>query len=101
MLGNGRCECKCFDGKTRLCHIRGKLRKKVWVNTGDIVLIGLRDFQDKKADIILKYLPDEARNLIKYDEIPDTTTINEGAGEDGLNENGEEVVFDFNDIDGI
>lgn len=99
MLGNGRCECKCFDGKNRLCHIRGKLRKKVWVNTGDIVLIGLRDFQDNKADIILKYLPDEARNLVKYDEIPDKTTINEPT--EGGEEPGEEVVFDFNDIDTI
>merc|ERR1719264_486908 len=22
----------CFDGTKRLCHIRGKLRKKVWIN---------------------------------------------------------------------
>ena len=29
MLGNGRCECYCFDGQTRLGHIRGKMRKKV------------------------------------------------------------------------
>ena len=29
MLGNGRVECYCFDGKTRLCNIRGKMRKKV------------------------------------------------------------------------
>ena len=29
MLGNGRCECYCFDGVTRLGHIRGKMRKKV------------------------------------------------------------------------
>jgi initiation factor 1A len=32
MLGNGRCECYCFDGKNRLAHIRGKMRKKVWVS---------------------------------------------------------------------
>ncbi len=31
MLGNGRLECQCIDGKKRLCHIRGKMRKKVWV----------------------------------------------------------------------
>ena len=31
MLGNGRLEAYCFDGVTRLCHIRGKLRKKVCV----------------------------------------------------------------------
>lgn len=32
MLGNGRLEAFCFDGKTRLCHIRGKMRKRQWVN---------------------------------------------------------------------
>ena len=30
MLGNGRLEAMCFDGTKRLCHIRGKIRKKVW-----------------------------------------------------------------------
>jgi hypothetical protein len=29
MLGNGRLEAMCFDDVKRLCHIRGKLRKKV------------------------------------------------------------------------
>lgn len=32
MLGNGRLEAMCFDGTKRLCHIRGKLRKKVSEN---------------------------------------------------------------------
>ena len=45
MLGNGRLDAMCFDGIKRLCHIRGKLRKKVWINTGDIILLGLRDYQ--------------------------------------------------------
>ena len=48
MLGNGRLEAQCIDGVKRLCHIRGKMRKKVWVNTSDIILLGLRDFQDEK-----------------------------------------------------
>lgn len=101
MLGNGRCESACFDSVKRLCHIRGKLRKKVWVNAGDIVLIGLREYQDEKADIILKYTADEARSLKQYGEIPDTTTIHENA-EGGEGEDGEEgVVFEFDDIDEI
>ncbi len=54
MLGNGRLEAHCMDGVKRLCHIRGKMRKKVWVNSGDIILVGLRDYQDEKADVILK-----------------------------------------------
>ena len=28
---------------------RGKMRKKVWVSAGDIVLVGLREYQDDKA----------------------------------------------------
>ena len=34
MLGNGRLEANCFDGTSRLCHIRGKLRKKVTIRGG-------------------------------------------------------------------
>ena len=86
MLGNGRLEAMCFDGEKRLAHIRGKMRKKVritlhnhpanyltigvivfddvqvWINQGDIILISLREFQDDKADVIVKYTADEARN---------------------------------------
>ncbi|CAI9292097.1 unnamed protein product [Lactuca saligna] len=61
MLGNGRCESMCIDGTKRLSHIRGKMHKKVWIAAGDIILVGLRDYQDDKADVILKYMPDEAR----------------------------------------
>ncbi|VDM51410.1 unnamed protein product [Toxocara canis] len=78
MLGNGRLTAFCFDGKQRLCHIRGKLRKKVWINTGDIILIGLRDYQDDKADVILKYNPDEARNLKACGQLPENAKLNEG-----------------------
>merc|ERR1719483_485656 len=67
----------CFDGVKRLCHIRGKLRKKVWINQSDIVLLSLRDYQDAKADVILKYSADEARNLKSYGEFPESVKINE------------------------
>lgn len=45
---------------------------QVWINQGDIILLGLRDYQDKKADVILKYNADEARNLKSYGEIPES-----------------------------
>merc|ERR1712012_1313297 len=77
MLGNGRCETFCFYQVKRLCHIRGKMRKKVWVNQGDIVLVSLRGFQDEKGDIIVKYTSEEARNLKTYGELPDNVRINE------------------------
>lgn len=79
MLGNGRCECFCFDGVTRLGHIRGKMRKKVWITAGDIILVAKRDFQDEKVDIVHKYSADEARNLKQYGELPENARINETA----------------------
>lgn len=47
--------------------------KQVWINGGDIILLGLRDFQDTKADVILKYTADEARNLKAYGELPESS----------------------------
>jgi len=110
MLGNGRLTAMCFDGVERLCHIRGKLRKKVWIAQSDIVLVGLRDYQDAKADVILKYSPDEARNLKSYGEFPESVKINETVtfGEDNMDDgiDFEEMTSsddddDLNNIDGI
>lgn len=99
MLGNGRCDCMCIDGVKRLCHIRGKMRKRVWINTGDIVLISLRDFQDEKADIILKYSADEARNLKSYGELPETIKVNSTDLNEGeMSDDGIEFA-DFDDSD--
>ncbi|KAH3758851.1 eukaryotic translation initiation factor 1A, Y-chromosomal [Pelomyxa schiedti] len=89
MLGNGRLEAACFDGSKRMCHIRGKLRKKVWVNQGDIVLLGLRDYQDGKADVILKYNSEEARMLKAFGELPENAKINETGGVDEEGDNDE------------
>mmetsp|Transcript_11350 Transcript_11350/g.19862 ORF Transcript_11350/g.19862 Transcript_11350/m.19862 type:complete len:142 (+) Transcript_11350:141-566(+) len=101
MLGNGRLEAQCIDGKKRLCHIRGKMRKKVWVGQGDIVLVGLRDYQDEKADVIMKYTADEARVLKQYKELPENIRINDTdvmfEGEDKENQE----FFDFDDVDTI
>merc|ERR1711877_97553 len=98
MLGNGRCEINCFDGTKRLCHIRGKMRKKVWVNQGDIVLVSLRDFQDEKGDIIVKYTAEEARNLKTYGELPEGTKINETEIVDGALSDDD---VEFNDDAGV
>ena len=42
------------------------------------VLVGLRDYQDHKADVILKYWTYEARLLKAYGELPANTRINVG-----------------------
>lgn len=100
MLGGGRLEAQCFDGVKRLCGIRGKMRKRVWISQGDIVLVGLRDFQDEKADVILKYNADEARNLKAYGELPENAKINESDPVE-FGDDGDDVEFDFDEIDDI
>ncbi|KDN52566.1 nucleic acid-binding protein, partial [Tilletiaria anomala UBC 951] len=98
MLGNGRLEAQCFDGEKRLAHIRGKLRKKVWINQGDIILLSLREFQDEKADVIQKYSPDEARELKKYGQLPENAKINETETY-GDQDEGSDVEFEDSDED--
>merc|ERR1712100_714406 len=93
ILGNCRVHCTCFDGVDRLCHVRGKFRRRVWINRDDIVLVGLRDYQDDKADIIHRYTLEEARTLKSLGELPakaridvDTTDYGDGDELDDRNE---------------
>jgi len=54
------------------------MKNRVWINSGDIVLIGLREFGDNKADVIMKFYDDEAKELKELGEIPEHIKINEG-----------------------
>lgn len=45
--GNGYFAVFCNDNHERLCHIRGAMRKRVWVEPGDVVLVSLRDFDNQ------------------------------------------------------
>ncbi|CAI9764168.1 unnamed protein product [Fraxinus pennsylvanica] len=94
MLGNGRLEAMCIDGVKRLCHIRGNMHKKVWISAGDIILVGLRDYQDDKADVILRYFAYEARLLKAYGELPENTMINVGIP-GGLGEEDDVAGYDY------
>ena len=56
MLGFDRILVRCQDGKERLCRVRGKLKRRVWIRVGDIVLVSPWDFQsDKRGDIFWRY----------------------------------------------
>ena len=59
MLGNGMCHVLCIDGKTRLCHIRGKFRgrgkRDNLIGNNSWLLIGLREWEsDKNSDTKLQ-----------------------------------------------
>ena len=73
-------------------------------NTGDIVLIGLREFQEDKADVIGKYTAEEARNLQAYGELPSTAKINQTAIDmamDGGDGQEEDMGFDFDEVNDV
>jgi translation initiation factor 1A len=53
----------CVDGLTRLCRIRGKMKRRMWIRERDIVLVSPWDFDNKRADIIWRYIKDHAEWL--------------------------------------
>lgn len=56
LLGFDRVLVKCQDGHERLCRIRGKMKRRVWIREGDVVLVSPWDFQsDKRGDLIWRY----------------------------------------------
>ena len=65
-LGGSRTRVRCLDGKTRICRIPGRLKRKLWVRENDIVIIEPWEYSgDEKGDIILKYTPTQVRFLKK------------------------------------
>jgi translation initiation factor 1A len=44
-----------FDGVTRMGRIKGKIKKKVWIREGDILIIIPGNIQDEKCDTIYRY----------------------------------------------
>ncbi len=64
MLGFDRIMVKCQDGKERLCRVRGKLKRRVWIRDGDIVLVSPWDFQsDTRGDIFWRYRKNQTEQL--------------------------------------
>ena len=71
ILGSKNVLTFCNDNIIRLCHIRGSIKKDMWINMGDIILISIRDFlkekEDKyeKGDILHKYDREDYSKLKK------------------------------------
>ncbi|NBR60233.1 MAG: hypothetical protein EBT86_01040 [Actinobacteria bacterium] len=61
ILGNCNMLVYCEDSRERICHIRGKMRSRMFVHIGDIVIISKRDFEKvepgklPRGDICHKY----------------------------------------------
>jgi len=66
LLGFDRVLVKCQDGHERLCRIRGKMKRRVWIRIGDVVLVSPWDFQsNERGDLIWRYTKAQAELLRK------------------------------------
>ena len=55
-VGASRMLIKCFDGKTRNCRVPGRLKRRLWLREGDIVIVEPWEHQeDEKGDVLYKY----------------------------------------------
>jgi len=60
-LGGSRFEVKCNDSFTRICRIPGKIKKKIWIRLGDLVIIEPWTVQsNERGDIVWMYTKAQA-----------------------------------------
>lgn len=70
LLGDGRLRVVCVsDGIEKLAIIRGSMRRRVWIQKEDFILVSEREFQDGRLDVIHKYSNDEARVIKRTEDI--------------------------------
>jgi len=46
MIGANYVKVLCMDGKERRARIPGRMRRRVWINPKDVVLLGIWEFDD-------------------------------------------------------
>ena len=90
-LGSRFFDVKCLDSVMRRCKVR---KKRLKVQQGDVVIVSLRDFDDKNADIIHRYHAEEVRELQKNGSLPSSIIISKN---DAFMED-DDCAFDFDDI---
>jgi translation initiation factor 1A len=60
---------KQLDNSTVIAHIRGRFRKRVFFNPGDVLLLSSRSTNDNKMDTLYKYNHAEIQQLKNEGEI--------------------------------
>ena len=91
-LGSRFFDVNCLDGKQRRCKVRNK---RLRVKQDDVVIISLREFDDKNADIIYRYNSEEVRELQRVGSLPSGESLGIKLDENDIED---ECAFDFYDI---
>ena len=82
IYGQERMGVYCEDGKHRIGRIRGKIKKRVWIRKGDLVIVNPWDFETEvegqkgKCEISWRYLKHEISWLNRRDIIPENLDLN-------------------------
>jgi translation initiation factor 1A len=61
--GGNHVRVRCEDGVERMGRIPGRMKYRVWIEEGDVVLVEPWDWQDEKADIEWRYESADAAQL--------------------------------------
>ncbi len=75
LLGAARIKVMCADGKSQLGRIPGKMKKRMWIREGDLVIVKPWSFQTEKADIVWRYTKTQANYLSRKHMIPNIINI--------------------------
>ena len=76
LLGASKIRVMCADGKSRIGRIPGKLKKRMWIREGDLLIIRPWELGgDEKADIIFRYTRTQATSLARRRMIPEVINI--------------------------
>ncbi|MFP4051914.1 MAG: translation initiation factor eIF-1A [Thermoplasmata archaeon] len=75
MLGGGRLRVVCEDGESRMGRIPGKLKKRMWIREGDLLIVNPWDFQDEKCDVEYRYTRTQIKYLKRRNQIPNEIDI--------------------------
>ena len=72
MLGFDRLMVNCADEKERLCRIPGKMKKRVWIKTGDLILVERSDIEsEKRGTVKYRYTKTQAKWLERNGHLKD------------------------------
>ncbi len=64
LLGYARMKVRCMDGVERICRVPGKYLRRIWVKSGDVVIVKPWEIEKEKGDIIYKYKKTDVSWLI-------------------------------------
>ena len=65
-VGGNKMIVDCLDGKSRNCRVPGRLKRRLWLRPGHIVIIEPWELDaDKRGDVIFKYTPTQISWLKK------------------------------------